>query len=70
MSEEKTIEQSASEGIADILAFGQSVSQSDMQVSRASLRDSYSILTHEANRQARRAGRRPLFRSLNISGVS
>ena len=51
------------------LSGGQSVSQGDMSVSQANLRDAHEILKEEENKEASRNGRRPLFRNVNMSGV-
>ena len=69
MAEDKTIQEQAQESVESTLASGQSVSVDGMSVSKASLKDAHSIMVHEDDRQARRSGRRPLFRGLNISGV-
>jgi hypothetical protein len=60
----------AKESVEQTLQSGERVQQGDMSVSRVPLRDAHSILEREDDRQARRKGRRPLFRGLNLSGVS
>jgi hypothetical protein len=59
----------AAQSVEATLEGGQSVSQGDMQVSKASLKDAHAIMVHEDVRTAGRTGRRPLFRGINMSGV-
>jgi hypothetical protein len=67
---DQTIREAADSAASDILENGQYVMQGDMQVTRASLRDVHGVLTHEDNRAARKAGRRPLMRAVNLSAVN
>ena len=61
----------AAEAAAEqILKGGQSVSQGDMSVSQAPLSAVKAILDHEEGKAARKAGLRPLFRNINLGGVS
>jgi len=55
--------------VEDTLANGQSVSVENMSKSNASLREAHAIMVHEDDRAARKTGRRPLFRGINLSGV-
>ena len=66
---DETIKEKAEASVEAVLDEGQSVTQGDMSVSRANLRDAHAILTMEDDRTARRTGRRPLFRNIDISGV-
>ncbi len=66
---EKDIRTKAQESVEATLEGGQSVSQGDMSVSKASLKSAHDIMVEEDDRAARRSGRRPLFRGINISGV-
>ena len=68
MSEE-SIKDQAEDSIGETLSSGQSVSQGDMSVNRAPLRDALNILREEENRAARKKGRRPLFRGINMGGI-
>ena len=68
MSEE-SIKDQAEDSIGETLSSGQSVSQGDMSVNRAPLRDALNILREEENRAARKKGRRPLFRGINLGGI-
>ena len=61
----------AAEAAAEqILKGGQSVSQGDMSVSQAPLSVVKAILDHEEDKAARKTGLRPLFRNINLGGVS
>jgi hypothetical protein len=64
------IKEKAQQSIEESLAGGQSVTQGDMQVSRVSVRDAFEISNSSEDIAARKAGRRPLFRSFNLSGIS
>ena len=66
----ENIKTKAEASIESILDGGQSITQGDMQVSRASLRDAHAIVKEEEDRLARTSGRRPLFRGINISGIN
>ena len=66
----ENIKTKAEASIESILEGGQSITQGDMQVSRASLRDAHAIVKDEEDRLARTSGRRPLFRGINISGIN
>jgi len=52
-----------------VLDVGQTMSDGTMSASLANLRDAHAVLTDEQNKTARKSGRRPLFRALNLSGV-
>jgi hypothetical protein len=67
---ESDLETKAKDAIESILEGGQSVTQGDLQVSKASLAATHAILVHEEQRQASKSGRRPLFRGINISGIN
>lgn len=67
---EEDIKQKADQSIQDSLESGASVSQGDMSVSRVSIKDALEIKNQAEDLAARKAGRRPLFRSFNLSGVS
>jgi hypothetical protein len=64
-----SIRTKAKESIESTLEGGQSISQGDMSVSKASLRDAHAVLVEEDTRRAARSGRRPMFRGINMSGV-
>lgn len=66
---DKSIQDHAEDSIGETLSSGQSVSQGDMSVNRAPLRDALNILREEENRAARKKGRRPLFRGINMGGI-
>ena len=66
---EKTVQQQAADAIKDVLDSGESVTAGAISVRKASLKDAYAVMTAEDNRLARRAGRRPLFRAVDMSGV-
>jgi hypothetical protein len=66
---DESVRDAAEVAVEKILEQGQSISQGDMQVSRASLRDAHAIMRDEDDRTAQKSGRRPLFRNLNISTV-
>lgn len=65
----ETIKDAAKESVDKTLESGQTVTQGDMSVTRANLATAHKILKDEDDRKARRSGRRPLFRSFNLSGV-
>lgn len=61
----------AAEAAAEqILKGGQSVSQGDMSVAQAPLSAIKAIIDHEEDKAARNTGLRPLFRNINLGGVS
>jgi hypothetical protein len=66
---EETIAEIAAEAVEATLGEGQSVAMDGMSKTRANLRDAYEVMTAEASRTAARTGRRPLFRSINLSVV-
>ena len=68
MPDDPTVE-AARASVESTLAEGQSLTQGDMSVAKAPLRDAHAILVEEEARAGRRSGRRPLFRGINISGV-
>lgn len=63
------IKTAAEAAVESILSGGQQVSQGDMSVSQAPLSAVKSLLDHEEDKAARKAGLRPLFRNINLSGV-
>jgi hypothetical protein len=65
----ETTSDKAEASVNAVLDGGQSVTQGDMSVSKAALRDAHAILKDEQDRTAQRSGRRPLFRGINLSGV-
>lgn len=67
---DSTICTAAKASVAATLAQGQSSTIGDMSITNANLRDAQSIIAEEENKTARKSGRRPLFRSLDLSGVS
>lgn len=67
---ETAIETKAKSAIESVLDGGQSITQGDLQVSRASIAATHAILVHEEQRAAAKSGRRPLFRGFNISGIN
>ena len=67
---ESAIETAAAAAVESVLTGGQSVTQGDMSVSKASLRDAHAVLMHEEQRQSRKTGRRPLFRGMNLGGIA
>lgn len=64
-----TIRDKANTAIESTLDSGQSIAQGDMQVSKANLRDAYQVLKDQEDRNAQKAGRRPLFRNINMNGM-
>jgi hypothetical protein len=66
---ESTICTAAKASVAATLSQGQSSTIADVSVSNANLADAQAIIAEEENRTARKSGRRPLFRSINISEV-
>lgn len=60
----------AAESIESTLEGGESVSQGEMSVRKASIRDAHAVMVYEEERSSRRSGRRPLFRGINLSGVN
>ena len=66
---DETIKEIAEQSVKDTLEAGQSIQQGDMNTSRASLKDAHAVAIDEEGRSARKTGRRPLFRNLNISGM-
>lgn len=68
--ESEQIKAAAEAAAEQILKGGQSVSQGDMSVSQAPLSAVKAILDHEEGKAARKAGLRPLFRNINLGGVS
>lgn len=64
-----TIKDLAEASVQATLEGGQSISQGDMSVSQARLRDAHEILKEEENKEAVRNGRRPLFRNVDMSRV-
>lgn len=66
---DETIAEIAQASVEKTLTSGQSFTVDGMSKSRAALRDAHFVLTEEEKRTATRAGRRPLFRGLNLSGV-
>lgn len=65
-----TLKTKAQTAIERTLDGGQSITQGDMQVSQASLASAHAVLVHEEQRLAKKSGRRPLFRGINLSGMS
>jgi hypothetical protein len=51
------------------LSQGVSISEGNLSVTRASVRDALAVLDREEDKTATRAGRRPLFRGFNLSGM-
>ena len=66
----KQIKAAAEAAAEQILKGGQSVSQGDMSVAQAPLPAIKAIIDHEEDKAARKTGLRPLFRNINIGGVS
>jgi len=64
-----TIQDKAESAVNKVLDVGQTMSDGTMSASLANLRDAHAVLTDEQNRAARKRGRRPLFRGINLSGV-
>lgn len=67
---DSTICTAAKTSVAATLAQGQSSSIGEVSLTNANLADAQAIIESEENRTARKSGRRPLFRSLNLSEVS
>lgn len=75
MSEESSTpsatETAADSALTDALANGQAANIGDgLNIQKVPARDAYDILRQEQERRARSAGRRPLFRGINMSGMS
>lgn len=65
----EAIRQKAEQSVEQSLESGQSVTQGDMQVSRVSVKDAFNISLHAESVKAAKDGRRPLFRSFDLSQV-
>jgi len=64
-------ETAADAALTDALANGQTANIGDgLNISKVPARDAYEILRQEQERRARVGGRRPLFRGINLSGMS
>lgn len=69
--EPSATETAAQDAMTDALANGQSANIGDgVNVQKVPAREAYDILQQERDRQARLTGRRPLFRGINLSGMS
>ena len=68
--DKEPIKEAAEAAAAQILQGGQSVSQGDMSVAQAPLSAIKAIIDHEEDKAARKAGLRPLFRNINLGGIS
>ncbi len=66
---EKSLQELAEESVESTLSAGQSISQGDMSVSKANLAQAHEIMTQEEDRAARKSGRRPFLRNIDISRV-
>jgi len=63
---ENTIQADAETSLAQALSKGQSRSQGDMSNTKVDAAAAYDIATRERERLNRVAGRRPLFRGINL----
>ena len=66
---ETTVKEQAEQAVKDVLSGAQSSTMGDMSASQASLKVAHNISVFEDDRTARRTGRRPLFRGINLAGV-
>ena len=68
--DKEPIKEAAEAAAAQILQGGQSASPVDMSVPQAPLAAVKAIIDQEEDKAARKAGLRPLFRNINLGGVS
>lgn len=66
MAEESTTATAAAAAVSDSLANGQAETIGDISKSKTPATAAYDILQKEREDAARKAGRRPLFRGINL----
>jgi len=67
---DETISDKAKTAVEKTLDSGQSFTLGDMSVSQPAVAASHDVYKDELDRAARKSGRRPLFRGINLSGVA
>ena len=66
---DETTADKAKASVDATLEQGVSITEGNLSVSRVNPRDAYAIAESEEKKEIERAGRRPLFRGINMAGM-